>query len=86
MIPAKTRRDILETTHRTIDLETARFSCFDADTADWMRHVRKLESLVRALSIQLTDYTEALDFEAEAARQAEANQIAALTGGVSENL
>ena len=70
MIDAKTRLDILETTHRTIDLETARYSCFAADTADWMRHVRKLETLVLALRVQLTDYTEALDFEAEAARQA----------------
>ena len=71
MVDAKTRLDILTTTHRTIDIETAKFSTISADTYDWIRQVHKLESLVRALSIQLADYTEALDYEAEADRQAQ---------------
>jgi hypothetical protein len=85
MVDAKTRLDILTTTHRTIDLATSRFSTISADTYDWIRQVHKLENLVRALSIQLTDYTEALDYETEAEKQAEANQLAALTGGIPEN-
>lgn len=86
MVDAKTRLDILTTTHLTIDLATAKFSTISADTYDWIRQVHKLENLVRALSIQLTDYTEALDYETEAEKQAEADQLAALTGGIPENL
>lgn len=76
MIPAKTRLDILESTFHTIDLETARFSCFAADDADWLRLVRKLENLTAALRVQLTDYQEALEFEEEADRQAKQAEAA----------
>ena len=70
MIPAKTRLEILATTYRTIDIETARFSTIQENPIEWNIQTSKLESLVSALRVQLTDYLEALDYEAEADRHA----------------
>lgn len=84
MIPSKTRRDILETTIASITYRTVGFCAPIASEADLQAYVWTLQNLTAALQTQLTDYTEALAHEAEAEKQAEADQLAALTGGISE--
>lgn len=87
MIPSKTRRDILETTISTITYRSIAFCPPLATDSELQAYVWALQNLTAALQTQLTDYTEALAHEAEADRQAkqtEADQLAALTGGINE--
>ena len=89
MIPSKTRREILETTIASITYRSAAFCSPIASDSELQVYVWTLQNLTAALQTQLTDYTEALAAEAEAdrqAKQAEADQLAALTGGTSETL
>ena len=86
MIPSKTRRDILETTISAITYRSAAFCSPIASESELAAYVWTLQNLTAALQTQLEDYQEALAHEAEAARQAEADQLAALTGGINENL
>lgn len=87
MIPSQTRRDILETTISTITYRSVAFCSPIASDSELQAYVWALQNLTAALQTQLTDYTEALAHEAEADRQAkqtEADQLAALTGGINE--
>ena len=88
MIPSKTRRDILETTISTITYRSVAFCAPIASDAELQAYVWALQNLTAALQTQLEDYTEARAAEAEAdlqAKQAESDQLAALTGGINEN-
>ena len=72
MTSSRTRQSMLAHTHYNLMNRLVAFDPYEQSSALWDAYLHNLERSLESLRIQRQDYAEALEFEAEATRQAEA--------------